>query len=100
MAKRIPIPNTQTGSLTDHQFGTDDTLTALTGGVLYGDALNMLDNSHGGNDTLIGGFGAGFNTLVGDAKLMLNNSVGGNDTLIGGEDRVHNRPRGRRRRDA
>ncbi len=62
------IPNTQTGSLNDHQYGTNDTLTALFGGVLYGDALNMFDTSHGGNDTLTGGAGALTDALYGDAN--------------------------------
>ena len=80
MEKRIP--NTQTGSLTNNQDGTNDTLIwgAYTANVIYGDALNMSGNSHGGNDTLIGD---AFKVLVGDAGTMRNHSHGGNDTLIG-----------------
>src|SRR5258708_288979 len=83
MAKRIP--NTQTGSLTDHQHGTNDTLIggAEANNTLYGDALNMFNSSHGGNDTLTGGTIAD-NTLFGDASAMFDNSHGGNDTLTGG----------------
>src|SRR5258708_36169813 len=86
-----PVPNTQTGSLTDHQHGTNDTLIladAGTGGtplqvVLYGDAFAQYDDSRGGNDLLIGGANAN-NSLVGDARLIYDNAHGGNDTLIGG----------------
>jgi hypothetical protein len=40
----------------------------------------MDDNSVGGNDTLIGSIS--YNDLLyGDALIMLNNSHGGNDTL-------------------
>ncbi|MEA2852519.1 MAG: hypothetical protein QOE02_2538 [Rhodospirillaceae bacterium] len=85
-----PVPNTQTGSLTDHQHGTNDTLIladAGTGGtplqvVLYGDAFAQYDDSRGGNDLLIGGANAN-NSLVGDARLIYDNARGGNDTLIG-----------------
>ena len=70
MAKRIP--NTQTGSLSDHQYGTNDTLTASSGGELFGDAEQMHDNSRGGNDTLIGG-DASNNFLFGDALDMTDN---------------------------
>jgi len=57
-----PAPNTQTGSLTDHQHGTNDTLILADAGmggpplqiVLYGDAFALYDDSRGGNDTLIG----------------------------------------------
>src|SRR5258705_197304 len=89
MANRIPIPNTQTGSLTDHQYGTDDTLTA-PGSFFYGDAQNMFDNSVGGNDTLIVGANAGVNSLIGDANDMFDNSHGGNDTLTGGANATVN----------
>ena len=57
-----PVPNTQTGSLTDNQHGTNDTLILGTGTgpfdlqiALHGDALAMYDDARGGNDTLIGG---------------------------------------------
>ena len=51
------VPNTQTGSLTDHQQGTDDTLSGVddASNVLYGDAFDMDDHARGGNDTLTGG---------------------------------------------
>ena len=55
-----PVPNTQTGSLTDHQRGTDDTLIGVDNAIntLYGDAFAMDDHARGGNDTLIGGVNA------------------------------------------
>ena len=60
-----PVPTTQTGSLTDNQHGTNDTLVLATGTgpsdlgvVIHGDALAMYDNSRGGNDTLFGGANA------------------------------------------
>ena len=81
------VPNTQTGSLTDHQHGTDDTLILGAGSgpsdpqiSLFGDAFAMFDNSRGGNDTLIGGANAN-NALTGDARFMVDNARGGNDTL-------------------
>ena len=39
-----PVPNTQTGSLTDHQHGTNDTLVGVDSGndILFGDAFSML----------------------------------------------------------
>ena len=42
-----PIPNTQTGSLTDHQRGTDDTLIGVDNALntLYGDAFAMDDHA-------------------------------------------------------
>ena len=56
-----PVPNTQTGSLTDNQRGTNDTLVLGAGTdpsdlgvVLHGDAFAMSDNARGGDDTLIG----------------------------------------------
>ena len=68
------VPNTQTGSLTDHQHGTDDTLILGAGSgpsdlqiSLFGDAFAMYDHSRGGNDTLIGGANAN-NALTGDAR--------------------------------
>jgi len=66
-----PIPNTQTGSLTDHQHGTDDTLIGLASALntLYGDAFAMDDHARGGNDTLIGGADA-TNVFYGDARSM------------------------------
>ena len=55
-----PVPTTQTGSLTDNQHGTNDTLIGVDPAVndLYGDALSMFDSARGGNDTVIGGPGA------------------------------------------
>ncbi|HZB57322.1 MAG TPA: hypothetical protein VE527_27055 [Reyranella sp.] len=85
-----PVPTTQTGSLTDNQHGTNDTLVLGTGTspsdlgvVIHGDALAMYDDSRGGNDTLVGGANA-YNGLFGDAHFMYDNTDGGNDTLIGG----------------
>jgi hypothetical protein len=57
-----PVPNTQTGFLTDNQHSTND-LPILDPGtgpfepqrVLFGDAFAVFDDSRGGNDTLIGG---------------------------------------------
>ena len=40
----------------------------------------MYDNTHGGDDTLIGGANAN-NTLYGDARFMHDNARGGDDTL-------------------
>jgi hypothetical protein len=55
------VPNTQTGSLTDHQQGTDDALLGVddASNVLYGDAFDMDDHARGGNDSLTGGDGPG-----------------------------------------
>jgi serralysin len=83
-----PVPNTQTGSLTDHERGTNDVLKGVDdmSNTLYGDAFEMLDHARGGNDLLIGGAG-GFNQtdiLVADASVMDGRTSGGNDTLIGG----------------
>jgi hypothetical protein len=91
-----PVPTTQTGSLTDNQHGTNDTLVLGTGTspsdlgvVIHGDALAMYDDSRGGNDTLVGGANA-YNGLFGDAHFMYDNTDGGNDTLIGGDGAVFN----------
>jgi hypothetical protein len=77
------VPQTQNGSLTDHQLGTDDTFVGFT--FLYGDALAMYDDSQGGNDSVKGADYSPENELFGDATLMEDNSHGGNDTLIGGD---------------
>src|SRR4029077_20936676 len=77
------LPQTQNGSLTDHQIGTNDTFIGLT--FLYGDAYSMYDDSQGGNDTLMGADYSPENYLWGDAILMQDNSRGGNDTLTGGD---------------
>src|SRR5882672_7144743 len=65
-----PIPNTQTGSLTDHQHGTNDTLIggANSDNSLHGDAFFMFDNARGGNDTLISG--PGTDHMWGDAQVI------------------------------
>src|SRR5262245_59499144 len=94
------VPNTQTGSLTDNQHGTNDTLFVVVDGItfpgqpgnlLYGDAASMLDDSRGGNDTLIGADGPLFyNIIVGDAGTMSDSARGGNDTVIGGNDTTNN----------
>ena len=85
-----PVPTTQTGSLTDNQHGTNDTLVlgpgtspSDPGVVIHGDALAMYDDSRGGYDTLVGGANV-YNGLFGDAHFMYDNTDGGNDTLIGG----------------
>jgi serralysin len=90
-----PVPNTQTGSLTDNEHGTNDTLILGPGTspsdlqvVLHGDAFAMYDDSRGGNDTLIGGATAD-NALFGDARLMFDTADGGNDTLIGGAGSIN-----------
>ena len=76
------VPNTQTGSLTDHEHGTDDTLIGVNAGLntLYGDAFDMFDHSRGGDDTLIGGDHA-TNLLYGDAHDMHDHSRGGDDAV-------------------
>ncbi len=51
-----PIPNAQTGSLDDHQQGTNDTLLAVNNVMVVGDAHEMFNHSIGGDDTLIAGF--------------------------------------------
>jgi len=86
-----PVPNTQTGSLTDHQRGTDDTLIGVDNALntLYGDAFEMHDHARGGNDHLSGGAGS-FIFLLGDAGTMDGDSRGGNDTLIGAHGSVNN----------
>jgi Ca2+-binding RTX toxin-like protein len=88
MPKRIP--NTQTGSLTDNQHGTNDMLIGgdIAANVLYGDAFSMFDNARGGNDTLIGGANTS-NELFGDAFAMYDEAYGGNDTLIGGANAIN-----------
>ena len=92
-----PVPNSQTGSLTDNEHGTNDTLILGPGTspsdlqvVLHGDAFALYDDSRGGNDTLIGGAGS-INFLNGDVLFMYDNARGGNDTLIssGGTDHMY-----------
>src|SRR5258705_7533226 len=80
MAKRIP--NTQIGSLTDHQHGTNDTLTSSSG-TLYGDALTMFDNSTGGNATLTGGVNA-FNFSFAAPGTWMTNPNAANKRRTGG----------------
>ena len=65
------VPNAQTGFLTDHEHGTDDTLIGIDNAIntLFGDAFAMDDHARGGNDTLIGGANA-TNILYGDAFEM------------------------------
>ena len=50
-----PVPNTQTGTLTDHQHGSNDTLILGAGTgpsdpqvALFGDAFALEDNARGG----------------------------------------------------
>src|SRR5260370_17211146 len=81
------VPNTQTGTLTDHQQGTDDTLSGIddASNVLFGDAFAMDDHALGGNDRLTGGSSNSTdvsNTLYGDAFDMTDHASGGNDTLL------------------
>ena len=72
MFKRVPFTP---GDLTDHQQGTDDTLTGVTNSttttitnLLIGDAGgSMFDFSKGGDDTFFGGFFNVINTVYGDA---------------------------------
>jgi serralysin len=82
------VPNTQTGSLTDHERGTDDSLFVadLTTTTLYGDAFSMFDHARGGDDTLtgIGHLPRFSNLLFGDASEMHDHTRGGDDTLTGG----------------
>jgi Ca2+-binding RTX toxin-like protein len=75
-------PNTQTGTLSGGDHGTNDNLTG-TGGPLYGDAFDMIEEARGGNDVLTGAAGL-FNGLLGDAQNMFDHTRGGNDVLIGG----------------
>ena len=75
-------PNTQTGTLDDHDQGSNDILIS-TGGPLFGDAMAMLGHSRGGNDTITGADGL-LNQIVGDALFMSEDSSGGNDVIIGG----------------
>src|SRR4051812_23419323 len=91
------VPNTQTGSLTDHQHGTDDTFVGFT--YLHGDAFSMVDASRGGDDTLTGGAGPGFtfgpfggvtNNLYGDADSLHDSARGGDDRLTGGDGSTNN----------
>jgi hypothetical protein len=83
------VPNTQTGTLTGHQHGSDDTLLGVDDAtnVLFGDAFAMDDHAVGGNDTLTRGSSLSAdtsNTLYGDAFDMTDHALGGNDTLFGG----------------
>ncbi|CAH1672116.1 conserved hypothetical protein [Chelatococcus asaccharovorans] len=53
--------------------------------VVFGDATGrLLDEVHGGHDTIVGGITApgGRNWLIGDALDILDNAFGGNDTLL------------------
>src|SRR5260370_28189257 len=94
-----PVPNTQTGSLTDHEHGTNDTLILADAGVggpglqmvLYGDAFAMYDNSRGGNDTLIGGANAN-NDLFRDPRLIYDHAHRGHATLIRGPHFLYHLP--------
>jgi hypothetical protein len=65
-----PISNTQTGSLTDHQHGTNDTLIGVDNATntLYGDAFDMDDHARGGNDLLISDTGTYH--MWGDAQVI------------------------------
>jgi serralysin len=50
--------------------------------IIFGDALQMLNSSAGGNDQIYGK--AGNDTIYGDAYAMFDNSVGGRDWIVGG----------------
>src|SRR5262245_17664126 len=78
-------PNTQTGTLNGKDHGTNDALT-WSSGILAGDALQMTEESKGGNDELTGLGGASItNALRGDAQFMYGDSRGGIDVLRGGD---------------
>jgi len=67
--------------------GEDDLIVCGSGprNQAYGDAEQMTDNAHGGDDGIFGAAGAGnFNFLNGDAGGMRGNSVGGNDIIMAG----------------
>src|SRR5260370_1101923 len=88
------VPNTQTGTLTDHQQGTDDTLSGIddASNVLFRDAFAMDDHALGGNDMLTGGASNRTdvtNTLYGDANSMYDHAQGGNNALTGGSPGPH-----------
>ena len=92
------IPNTQTGTIGDHDHGTNDLLTVPAGPpfpplppwpnslvYFFGDASEMTGKAHGGNDVLIGVAGASFRMVeCGDAMMMFDHTRGGNDIIIGG----------------
>ena len=61
-----------------------DALKGVFGNILIGDANEMLNNSHGGDDTLTGSGFSSRNTLVGDADEMHDNSHGGGDDTLTG----------------
>ena len=91
VVKRIPITP---GDLTDHQWGTDDTLSPSGGGLLivYGDAGgNMSDHSKGGDDTIIVDSGPSFGTIIYGYAVgnMSDHSKGGNDTIYGYQSGVY-----------
>jgi hypothetical protein len=51
---------------------------------LYGDALEMRDDTRGGDDQLTGGGGVRTMLLYGDAGVIDGNGRGGDDTIVGG----------------
>jgi hypothetical protein len=73
MVKRIPITS---GDLTDHQWGTDDTITGDgTNTIWFGDAGGSLfDHSKGGNDTFYGFSGSNDNP---DEEFLAQNTFHG-----------------------
>ena len=80
------------GEIRDHATGGNDALTVHGVSALpesiYGDAMTMSGNAHGGNDVLQtdGSYSSIPSTiaLYGDAYSMNGNAAGGNDRLIGG----------------
>ncbi|MER9078016.1 hypothetical protein [Mesorhizobium sp. M0895] len=76
----------------DHALGGDDVavLQGTAHNVGYGDAVTMLGNAVGGNDTLTGGDKSAFpdvlNELSGDARAMSGSAQGGNDIVTGGQN--------------
>ena len=87
-------PNTQTGSLSGKEKGTNDIWTGPDGSAFsmyFGDAVEMYDRSRGGHDTLTGSAGSSSESILyGDAWLMYDDSKGGNDVLTGGANALKN----------
>jgi hypothetical protein len=74
--------------LAGHAQGGDDTALLLgSENFAVGDALIMLANAQGGDDSLTGGTTAltdGVSRLYGDAQVMAGAAQGGDDILLGG----------------
>ena len=71
------VPNTQTGSLTDHQHGTNDTLIGVDNAdnTLFGDAFAMYDKSHGGDDALTGALVRTTRSMVTPSPCTINRTA-------------------------